>query len=293
MDKISIIGVGNMGAPMSVNLANAGFQVRAFDLVAEKVQRVSKFGVKATGSHEEAVINADLILTMLPTGVEVRDVLLNHVFDNADPGTRIVDCSTIDLSDARELHRYAEARGIEMLDAPVSGGTIGARNAALTFMVGGNLTTLDTTRSVFQSMGSKIIHCGEAGMGQAAKMCNNLMLGIQMASVTEGFKLAKQVGLDDEKLFEVSTNSSGNCFALTTFCPIQGLVATAPSSNDFQPGFSTDLMLKDMKLALSAASGADLSLDVAPIAASIYQQFSDQGNGGKDFSAIYTMLPKV
>ena len=290
MNKIAVIGVGNMGAPMSINLARSGYDVMAYDLDPEKLRAVSEFGVTPAINHEQAISGAEVVLTMLPTGIEVRDVVENHVLPTSDSGVLLIDSSTIDLSDAQFLHQQLSDQGIGMLDAPVSGGTIGAERAALTFMVGGEAELLKKNRAVLQSMGAHIVHCGAAGMGQAAKMCNNLMLGIQMASVSEGFNLAKKVGLDDEVLYQVATNSSGNCFALTTFCPIAGLVSTAPSSHNFNPGFSTDLMLKDMTLALNAAKRADLNLEVGPIAAGLYQLFSENGNGGKDFSAIYQKL---
>ncbi len=279
-----------MGAPMSVNLSEAGFTVNAYDLVTEKLDALTPHGINKCSSHEEAIRNADIILTMLPSGDEVKDVYYRHVSQSGDTKSLLVDSSTIDLMDAKEIHSAMKAKGFSMLDAPVSGGTIGAANGALTFMVGGDPNDMKDASVIFDVMGKTTIHCGLGGMGQAAKMCNNMMLGIQMASVAEGFKLAQHCGLSDEKLFDVATQSSGNCFSLTTFCPIPGIVATSPSSNGYQPGFSTELMLKDMGLALNAANNAGLKLQTAITAKEIYQAFSDQGNDHKDFSAIFTSL---
>lgn len=290
MIHIAVIGTGNMGAPMSIHLARAGFDVRAYDIIESKLEPLEPEGVQAASDHADAVQTADAVLTMLPTGVEVKDVFEHSLFNHCQPNTLLIDSSTIELGDAQSLHATAKERGFRMLDAPVSGGTVGAHNAALTFMVGGDQNTLESARPVFEAMGKSIIHCGADGMGQAAKMCNNLMLGIQMASVAEGFSLAERVGLDAKTLYEVATMSSGNCFALTTFCPVPDLVATAPSTNGFKPGFSTDLMLKDMKIGLKAAKESKLDLPLAPHALAQYARFSQTGEGGTDFSGIIKLL---
>ena len=290
MNRIAVIGTGNMGAPMARNLAKAGFDVRAFDIVPEKMAPLAEHGVTACSSHAEAMDGAHCVLTMLPTAVEVNDVFDRHIAVHAREGCLVVDSSTIDLEDARSLHGRAADRGFGMLDAPVSGGTGGAASGTLTFMVGGETAALEAARGVLDAMGSCIIHCGGAGMGQASKMCNNLMLGIQMASVVEGFHLARRVGLDDAKLYEVAFSSSGNCFSLTAFCPVPDVVPASPANRDYQPGFSTDLMLKDMGIALNAAENASLPLVLAPVAAALYRRFSEAGHGGLDFSAIYRLL---
>ena len=289
MTVIAIIGTGNMGAPMSINLAQAGFDVNAFDIVSEKMRPLNQYGIKTCTSHQEALENAEVVLTMLPTGAEVLQVYADEVFNHGSPAAILIDSSTIDLKDARKVHAQAAAMGFKMLDAPVSGGTVGAASGRLTFMVGGDAEVVASVDPVFEAMGAKNIHCGGPGMGQAAKMCNNMMLGIQMASVVEGFHLADSVGLSNDKLYEVALNSSGNCFSLTTFCPVPDLVPASPSNNGFKPGFSTDLMLKDMKIALKAAEAASLDLSVARLAASLYQTFSDEGSGDLDFSAIFKM----
>ncbi len=279
-----------MGAPMSINLAKAGHHVKVFDIVPEKMAPLKVHGIAAAEDHRSAVVDADIILTMLPTGVEVKEVYFEQAMQHAAAGSILIDSSTIDLNDAHAVHVVAKDKGFLMIDAPVSGGTAGAAAGTLTFMVGGSEHALNTASPALSAMGARVVHCGDAGMGQAAKMCNNMMLGIQMASVVEGFHLARRVGLSNEKLYEVASSSSGNCFSLTAFCPIPGIVEVSPSNNDYRPGFSTDLMLKDMRLALNAAQQKRLDLDMAPIAADLYQQFSDDGNGDLDFSAIYKML---
>ena len=290
MQDIAVIGTGNMGAPMSTNLSRSGFTVHAFDIAGEKLAPLETHGVRACKDHADAIAGADMVLTMLPTAHEVRDVFDRHFTQYAGPGCLLVDSSTIDLEDARRLHQDAAGSGYKMLDAPVSGGTAGAAAARLTFMVGGLSDHLDNARPVLEAMGARIIHCGGPGMGQAAKMCNNMMLAIQMASVVEGFHLAKQVGLGDGKLYEVAHSSSADCFSLTAFCPVPGVVENVPAERDYEPGFSTDLMLKDIGIALDAAKRSGLSLTLAPLAASIYRRFSNAGYGDRDFSAIYRLL---
>jgi len=290
MTTIAVIGTGNMGAPMAINLARAGHRVQAFDIVTEKMQPLTADGIIATASHREALTDAEMVLTMLPSGIEVKDVYFNQVIPWAPEHCLLIDSSTIDLEDARAVHRKTAQAGFNMIDAPVSGGTAGATAGKLTFMIGGDSATIESARPALEAMAGRIIHCGKAGMGQAAKMCNNMMLGIQMASVVEGFHLANKIGLADEKLYEVASNSSANCFSLTAFCPVPGIVDVSPSNNQYQPGFSTDLMLKDMALALNAAECNALDLDLAPVAAELYKSFSEAGNGRLDFSAIYKML---
>ncbi len=290
MAKIAVIGTGNMGAPMAINLSAANHRVRAFDIVASKMRALEPHGITAAASHHDAVDGAEIIITMLPTAVEVKQVYVDEIFLHGNKGCTLIDSSTIDLKDAKEIHRRAREYGFNMIDAPVSGGTVGAATGNLTFMVGGEQQALSLAAPVLDIMGATTIHCGAAGMGQAAKMCNNMMLGIQMASVVEGFHLAKRVGLTNAKLFEVATSSSGNCWSLTAFCPVPDLAPASPANNNFQAGFATDLMLKDMGIALNAAKEVDLDLEVAPVAAEIYRHFSQMGNGELDFSAIYKLL---
>ena len=288
MPTVAVIGTGNMGAPMSLNLLKGGFTVKAYDLVEEKTKALVDSGIVACKNHAEAIEGSDVVLTMLPSETEVRSVVCGPVFDHAGSGTIVIDSSTINLDDARELHELSEQKGLRFLDAPVSGGTMGAASGNLTFMVGGKVDTLEAARAYFGPMAKNIIHCGGPGMGQASKMCNNLMLGIQMASVAEAFNLARRVGLDEAKLFEVAGQSSGNCAAMNVFCPVPGLVESAPSTYDYRPGFTAELMLKDMNLALAAAQKNSLELNTG-----VYQQMVDEGDGQTDFSSIYRLFKRM
>ncbi len=279
-----------MGAPMAVNLAKAGFDVSVFDLIESKMRAIEGHGVTMCDNHQQAVENANIVWTMLPTGVEVQEVFSHHLLEHCPPDCILVDSSTIDINDAQAVHAMSEEYGFTMLDAPVSGGTVGAHNGALSFMVGGDKSAIDKIQSAFDAMGNVVVHCGADGMGQAAKMCNNLMLGIQMISVAESFRLAQEVGLNQQILFDVASSSSGDCFALRTFCPIPELVPTAPSSNGFKPGFSSELMLKDMKLALRAADQANIQLPIGSTAARQYQQLVDCGKADVDFSAVIELI---
>jgi len=291
--NIAVIGTGNMGAPMATNLAQAGFKVSVFDLVESKMQAIAKHGITVCENHQQAIQDADIVWTMLPTGVEVADVVHNQIFKHCNTNTLLVDSSTIDLNDSKAIHQAAYSNGFKMLDAPVSGGTVGAHNGALSFMVGGDAESLTLAQSALDAMGKTVVHCGEGGMGQAAKMCNNLMLGIQMISVAEGFRLAQEVGLKEQTLFDVARTSSGDCFALRTFCPIPNLVETAPSTNGFKPGFSSELMLKDLNLALSAAKAADIKLSFGDNAAEQYRTLVEAGDAGMDFSSVIKLINKI
>ena len=290
--RIAVIGTGNMGSPMAINLAKAGFDVKVFDLVESKMQAIAEHGITVCQSHQQAISNAEIVWTMLPTGVEVSDVFNNHLFNHCRSDCLLIDSSTIDLNYSREIHKAAADRGFKMLDAPVSGGTVGAHNGALSFMVGGDVNSLPIAQAAFDAMGKTVVHCGECGMGQAAKMCNNLMLGIQMISVAEGFRLAQEVGLNEQTLFDVATASSGDCFALRTFCPIPDLVETAPSTKGFKPGFSSELMLKDLSLALSAAKTAGIELPFGDNAAEQYKSLVESGDSGMDFSSVIKLITK-
>ena len=290
MTTIAVIGTGNMGSPMAINLKKGGFKVIAYDLIEQKLEALIPHGIVKSNHHRDAIENADIIITMLPSGVEVQSVYNDSILKFAKPGTLLIDCSTIDTAESKDIHQKSQALGFPALDAPVSGGTVGAKNGTLSFMVGGDAADLERARPAFDAMGKAIIHCGPAGMGQAAKMCNNMMLAIQMSSVAEGFRLAEECGLESAKLFDVALASSGNCFALTTFCPIPNLVETAPSSNDYRAGFSAALMQKDLTLALKAADRSNLNLTSAKAAAIRYQELIEQGREDIDFSAIYTNI---
>jgi len=291
--RIGFIGLGNMGGPMSANLARAGHDVLGHDRSPEVLMRGTAKNVTIVTGIEDVAREAEVIVTMLPDGAAVRSAWLGAggVIDTAEPGTLLIDCSTIDVETARLVALAAEAKGLHALDAPVSGGVAGAQGASLTFMVGGPAATLERARPVFEAMGSHVIHCGEAGSGQAAKLCNNLILGVSMIAVAEAFVLAERLGLSHEALFEVASRSSGQCWALTSYCPVPGPVPASPANHDYAPGFTAAMMLKDLKLAADAGAPG-----LGPEAARIYDRFvraHDKGgrdSGGLDFSAIVTAL---
>ena len=289
MTHIAFIGVGNMGNPMAQNLIKAGHAVVAFDLNADLLAKAADAGATAAGSAAEAVRGAEVVITMLPAGTHVKDVV-SGLFGDLDAGALLIDCSTIDVATAREGQAAAEERGFPMVDAPVSGGVGGAEAATLTFMVGGEDEAFVRAKPILEKMGKTIVHCGGPGTGQAAKICNNMMLGIQMASVSEAFVLAEKLGLDAQRLFDVSSTASGQCWSLTTYCPVPGPVPTSPANRDYTPGFATALMLKDMGLALQAAKDAGADVSVAEKAAAIYQDYADAGEAGKDFSGIINLI---
>ena len=292
MSKIGFIGVGNMGGPMACNLVKAGHDVTVFDLSQANLDAVADEGATIARSSAEAVTGADIVVTMLPAGKHVKDVYFSDVFDNAALGTLMIDCSTIDVDTSRAVHEAADERGFLMLDAPVSGGVGGAVAGTLTMMVGGTGAAYAIAEPILEIVGKNKIHCGGAGAGQAAKMCNNMMLGIQMSSVAEAFVLAESLGLDAQKLFDVSSTASGQCWSLTNYCPVPGPVPTSPANNDYKPGFATALMLKDMNLALDAAKSAGVDVSVAERAAKIYNSYSEAGGDGKDFSGIIEHIRK-
>jgi 3-hydroxyisobutyrate dehydrogenase len=290
MTQIAFIGVGNMGNPMAQNLLKAGHGVTAFDLSAELLAKVEAAGGKTAESAAEAAEGAEVVITMLPAGKHVKDVCLNSLFGNLAPGTLVIDCSTIDVATAREVHVAAADQGFAMVDAPVSGGVGGAEAATLTFMVGGADEAFARAKPFLEKMGKTIVHCGGPGNGQAAKICNNMMLGIQMASVCEAFVLAEKLGLDAQRLFDVSSTASGQCWSLTTYCPVPGPVPTSPANRDYAAGFAAALMLKDMGLAIQAAKDTGADVSVAEKAATLYQDYSDAGEAGKDFSGIINLI---
>ncbi len=292
MKKIGFVGLGNMGLPMSRNLAAAGFEVRGYDLADGARQRAREAGIAVVEEPEQAMADAEMVITMLPAGPQVREAYLGEggILDNAPQAALLVDCSTIDVRTARELHEAAEEQGFAMLDAPVSGGVAGAAAATLTFMVGGRAEAFERARPVLEKMGRAVIHAGPAGTGQAAKICNNMMLGIQMISVCEAFVLAERLGLEAEKLFEISSKSSGQCWSLTSYCPVPGPVPTAPSNRNYQPGFTAAMMLKDLKLAQQSASEAGAATPLGAEAAQLYALFAAAGKEGLDFSAIIKLI---
>jgi 3-hydroxyisobutyrate dehydrogenase len=290
MAKIAFIGLGNMGGPMAANLVKAQHQVMAFDLSAAAVDAAVDKGAKKVGSAAEAVKGADIVVTMLPAGKHVREVYEKDVLPNAAKGTLLIDCSTIDVDSARYVGALATKAGLEMVDAPVSGGVGGATAGTLTFMVGGGEQAFAKARPVLEKMGKNIVHAGASGNGQAAKICNNMILGVSMIAVSEGFMLAKRLGLDAQKLFDVASTSSGQCWALTNYCPVPGPVPTSPANRDYQAGFTAAMMLKDLMLAQQAANAAGASTPLGAEAAQLFNLFVNSGNGAKDFSGIIRML---
>ncbi len=289
MTSIAFIGLGNMGGPMAVNLARAGHAVTGFDLSPVSCEEARGAGIGIAGSAAEAAAAADIVITMLPAGKHVRSVW-NDVVPHARPGALVIDCSTIDVESARAVHSMASQAGLLSLDAPVSGGTGGAKGATLTFMAGGAQPAFDAARPILEQMGKKAVHCGDAGAGQAAKICNNMILGISMIGVSEAFALAEKLGLSHQALFDVASTSSGQCWSLTTYCPVPGPVPASPANNGYKPGFAADLMLKDLKLAQEAASGAGASTPMGALAAQLYALFAASGHGDVDFSGIIEML---
>lgn len=291
MTTIAFIGVGNMGGPMARNLLKAQFAVRAFDLSAQALKQVTDAGATAATSAKEAIEGADVVITMLPAGQHVRQVYLeNGVLANAQKGALLIDCSTIDIESARAVHAAAEKAGFDFLDAPVSGGVGGAEAATLAFMCGGSETAFKRAEPILQKMGKRIVHAGGAGAGQAAKICNNMLLAISMIGTCEAFVLGEKLGLDPQKLFDIMSAASGQCWSLTSYCPVPGPVPTAPSNRGYTGGFATFLMLKDLKLAQSAAQSAGAATPLGAEAAQLYALFAANGDASLDFSGIINML---
>jgi 3-hydroxyisobutyrate dehydrogenase len=290
MAKIAFIGLGNMGGPMAANLVKAQHQVMAFDLSSAAVDAAVDKGAKKAASAAEAVKGAEIVVTMLPAGKHVREVYEKDVLPNVAKGTLLIDCSTIDVESARHVGALAQKAGLDMIDAPVSGGVGGATAGTLTFMVGGSEQAFAKARPVLEKMGKNIVHAGATGNGQAAKICNNMILGVSMIAVSEGFMLAKRLGLDAQKLFDVASTSSGQCWSLTNYCPVPGPVPASPANRDYQAGFTAAMMLKDLMLAQQAANAAGASTPLGAEAAQLFNLFVNSGNGAKDFSGIIRML---
>ena len=286
MATVAFIGLGNMGGPMARNLVKAGHVVRGFDVAAANIAAA---GAVACASAADAAAGADIVVTMLPAGPHVQKVY-GEVLPAAKAGTLLIDCSTIDVDTARRVAADAAARGLEMLDAPVSGGTTGAEAGTLTFMVGGSEAGFARAQPYLAQMGKTIVHAGGPGNGQAAKICNNMILGISMIAVAEGFSLAAKLGLDAQKLFDISSKSSGQCWSMTTYCPVPGPVPTSPANRDYKPGFTADMMLKDLKLAQNAAQTVGQATPMGAAAQSLYALMASAGLGAKDFSGIINML---
>jgi 3-hydroxyisobutyrate dehydrogenase len=289
MTRIAFIGLGNMGGPMAANLVKAGHAVRGFDLVAALRDEAGAAGVEIAASSIEALKDADAIVTMLPAGKHVRAVWA-EIVPHAQAGAVIIDSSTIDVESARAAHGLAAAHGLKSLDAPVSGGTGGAKAGTLTFMCGGTDQAFAAAKPILEKMGKRIVHCGGAGAGQAAKICNNMILGATMIVTCEAFVLAEKLGLSHQALFDVASTSSGQSWSLTTYCPVPGPVPGSPANNSYKPGFAAALMLKDLKLAREAANSAGASTPIGAHAAELYETFNSAGGEGVDFSGIIKFL---
>lgn len=291
MASIGFIGLGKMGGHMARNLLQAGHEVRAFDLSPAAVEAAARNGARPANGAAAAADGADAVVTMLPAGPQAREVYLDGgVLEAARPGALIIDSSTIDIGTARDLHEAAAAKGLDFLDAPVSGGVVGAERGALTFMCGGSERAFERARPILEAMGKSIVHAGGPGHGQAAKLCNQMMLGVSMLGVCEAFVLAEKVGLDAKKLFDIVSTSSGQSFAMTGYCPVPGLSPTAASNNGFKPGFTTAMMLKDLRLAQQAAREAGVASPMGAQAAALFALFHNSGNAEIDYSAIIQMV---
>lgn len=292
MVHIGFIGLGHMGLPMAINLLKAGHQVMGYDLQQAALDDFSKSGGSIAQSVKEIAQKNDIVITMLQTGQQVLGVCQGEegLFSDLKAGSLLIDCSTIDVPNARELHHLAETKGIRSVDSPVSGGTAGAALGTLTFMVGGTDAAFQAAYPILNAMGQKIIHAGIAGNGQAAKICNNMILGVSMIAISEAFILAKQLHLAPEKLFEVVSNSSGQCWAMTKYVPVPGILENVPANHDYKPGFAAAMMLKDLLLSQDSANSVQINTPLAAKATNLYQQFIDQGLGSADFSAIIQLI---
>jgi 3-hydroxyisobutyrate dehydrogenase len=295
MANIGFIGLGNMGLPMAQNLIKAGHAVRGFDVTQAAADNLAASGGVTAASVADACKDAEIIVTMLPAGEHVRAVYLDPkgVLESAAEGALLIDSSTIDVESARAVAAEAEQRGLAMVDAPVSGGVTGAQAATLTFMVGGPEAAFERARPVLEAMGKTIVHAGGAGNGQAAKICNNMVLGASMIVVSEAFLLAEKLGLDAQKLFDISSKSSGQCWSMTSYCPVPGPVPASPANRDYKAGFTAAMMLKDLKLAQTAARAARATTPLGAGAAAVYEQFVESSDGSVDFSGIIRFLRGV
>jgi 3-hydroxyisobutyrate dehydrogenase len=290
MAVIGFIGLGNMGTGMAANLVKAGHSVRAFDVSDAALSRAAEVGATRMSSVTEAVTGAQAVVTMLQTGQQVHDVYENEAFAAASREAILIDCSTIDVATARAVGEIAAGRSLAMVDAPVSGGVAGAIAATLTFMVGGTDKSFAMAQPILAAMGKTVIHAGPAGSGQAAKICNNMLLGASMIATAEAFNLAIRLGLDPQLFFDISSKASGQCWSMTSYCPVPGPVPAAPSNRNYDGGFMSALMLKDLKLAMAASQATGASVPMGALAESLYQNFVNLGGAPKDFSAIIKLL---
>ena len=288
--KIAFIGLGNMGGGMAANLAKAGHEVSAFDLSEDALARAKENGCATFTNVREAVAGAEAVVTMLPNGGIVKSVLTSDVIGHAPAGALLIDCSTIDVATAREMIETATAAGYEMVDAPVSGGIAAANGGNLTFMVGGTDSAVAKAETVLEPMAKAVIRAGDAGAGQVAKMCNNMLLAAHMVGTCEAMKLAERNGLDPQTFYDISSKSTGYCWSLNDYTPVPNVGAASPADNDYAGGFAVALMLKDLRLAMAAADASDAKVPLGRKATEIYEEADKAGLGGKDFGSIFTTL---
>jgi 3-hydroxyisobutyrate dehydrogenase len=292
MATIGFIGLGNMGLPMAANLAKASHAVTGYDSVAAVRERAAAAGLAVAASAAEAATGRDIVVTMLPGGAATLAVF-GEILPAMKKGAVVVDSSTIDVASARKAHAMAETSGQLCLDAPVSGGVGGAAAATLTFMIGGSDAALAKARPALEAMGKRLVHCGAGGAGQAAKICNNMLLGISMIGACEAFALAGKLGLSQQALFDVVSTSSGSCWSVNAYCPVPGVGPKSPADNDYRPGFAAALMLKDLSLAEQAVADSGASAPMGRRAAELYRAFVEMGHGGEDFSAVIRELANL
>ena len=290
--RIGFIGLGNMGGPMAANLVKAGHEVAAFDMSGAAVEKAVAAGARSRASAVDTAREAEVVVTMLPAGQHVRQIYLGDggILKQAKAETLFIDSSTIDVQTARDVHAAAKLTGVDFLDAPVSGGVGGAAAGTLTFMVGGDEVAFGRAKPILDKMGKNIFHAGGAGNGQAAKICNNMLLAISMIGTCEAFVLAEKLGLDAETLFKISSTASGQCWSLTSYCPVPGPVPASPANRNYQAGFTASMMLKDLKLAQSAAQAAGAATPLGAQSTALYSLFESAGAGGRDFSGIIQLL---
>ena len=293
MARVAFIGLGNMGGGMATNLATKGHDLRAFDLSADALDKAKAAGCLPVASAADACDGAEAVVTMLPAGKHVEAVYTDSVFGAAPASAILMDCSTIDVATAKRVGEAALAKGLTMVDAPVSGGIAAANAGTLTFMVGGSAEAFDRAQPFLADMGKAVIHAGGSGAGQAAKICNNMVLGAEMIATCEAFALADKLGLDPQKFFEIASVSSGQSWSLTSYAPWPGVGPETPADRDYQGGFATALMLKDLRLAMEAAKSVDADTPMGARAAELYEKFDQAGNGNLDFSAIIRALGKA
>jgi 3-hydroxyisobutyrate dehydrogenase len=292
MARIGFVGLGHMGLPMAQNLLKAGHQVNGVDVNAAAVEKLREAGGASAETAKGAAARGEIVITMLPSGKEVREVYLgpDGIIESANEGTLLIDSSTIDVETARVVATAAEAKGLLMLDAPVSGGVAGAQGGTLTFMVGGSERAFERAKPILEAMGKTIVHAGGPGNGQAAKICNNMILGVSMIAVSEAFLLAEKLGLDAQKLFDISSKASGQCWSMTSYCPVPGPVPNSPANRDYAAGFTAAMMLKDLKLSQEAARSAGAITPLGAGATAVYERFVASGEAGRDFSGIIRYL---